>query len=192
MKIKELFKCGLVAALAVMSFNAQAANVDANTAKTTANTFIKQNFAKQGKFMAPSAADIKLAHAETSSVSGNAYYVFNITGGGWVIIAGDDRANQVLAYSDHGSLDMNNLPSNTKGVLDRYKTQIEKVQSYKGKFTTRAPKRVNAVAPMLKSNWGQDFFFCDQIPLYYGSACPVGCAGTAMAQILNYWEYPRV
>lgn len=191
MKMKQLLKCSLAAALAVVSFNAQAANIDANTAKTTANTFMKQKYAKQGKMMAPATADIKLTHAESSSVSGNAYYVFNITGGGWVIIAGDDRANQVLAYSDHGSLDMNNLPSNTKGCLDRYKTQIEKVQNYKGKFTTRAPKRVNAVAPMLKSNWGQDFFFCDQIPLYYGSACPVGCAGTAMAQILNYWEYPK-
>ena len=71
--MKQLLKCGLVAALAVVSFNAQAANVDANTAKTTANKFIKQKYAQQGKMMAPASADFKLAYTEASSVSGNAY-----------------------------------------------------------------------------------------------------------------------
>ena len=192
MMIKKLLKCSLMAAFALVSFNAAAGNVNADAAQAAANNFLKQKFAQQGKLMAPATADIKLTHTEASTVSGNAYYVFNITGGGWVIIAGDDRATQVLAYSDHGYLNMNNLPSNTKGYLDRFKTQIEKVQNYKGEFVTKkTSNRTNAVVPMLKSNWGQDYFFCAQCPKYYGSDCPVGCAGLAMAQIINYWEYPK-
>ena len=62
MKMKQLLKCGLVAALAVVSFNAQAANVDANTAKTTANKFIKQKYAQQGKMMAPATAQTSSSH----------------------------------------------------------------------------------------------------------------------------------
>ena len=191
--IKQFLKCSLLAAFAAVSLNAMANPVDANAAKAAANSFLKQKFvATPGKMMTPATADIKLTHTEASSVSGNAYYVFNITGGGLVIIAGDDRANQVLAYSDNGSLDMNNLPASAKSQLDRFKTQIEKVQNYKGEFVTKkATKNGKVVEPLIKSNWGQDYLFCAQCPTQYGSACPVGCAGLAMAQILNYWEYPK-
>ena len=190
MNFKRLsFSCVLALA-GLMAANA--GNVDVNAARQAANNFVKQTMAAKGMLKAPAMADMKLAHAEKSSVEGNAYYVFNIQGGGWVIIAGDDRANQVLAYGDKGSIDMNNLPTNAKGYLDRFKSQIEKVQNYKGEFPrSQAPKRTKAVEPLMKSNWGQDFFFGSQCPTSYGEACPVGCAGLAMAQILNYWEYPK-
>ena len=193
MMIKRVMKCSLLAACAVVSFSAMAGNVDANMAQAAANTFVKQKFAAlPGKLMAPATADIKLTHTVASSVSGNAYYVFNITGGGWVIIAGDDRAKQVLAYSDHGTMDMNNLSAPAKYYLDHYKTQIEKVQNFKGKFSTKkTTQRSLVVEPLMKSDWGQNVPFDRQCPQQYGSYCPVGCAGLAMAQILNYWEYPK-
>jgi len=193
MKIKKLMGAMAVAALTSVTFTANAGNIDANAARQAASNFCKRQASTAGTmFKAPSLSDIKLTHTEASSVEGNAYYVFNIHGGGWVIIAGDDRANQVLAYNMTGSLDMNNLPAAAKSQLNRFKTQIEKVQNFKGalKFSKTAT-RTTAVGPLLKSNWGQDYFFCSQCPTQYGSACPVGCAGTAMAQILNYWEYPK-
>ena len=66
--------------------------------------------------MAPAVADLKLAYAMPSKVDRNAcaYYAFNIDGGGFIIVAGEDRANQVLGYSDHGRLDANNLPKAVK------------------------------------------------------------------------------
>ena len=189
MNIKKLSLSLVLAAAGIMAANA--GNIDANAARQAANNFMKSKMTAQGMLKAPSTADLKLIYTEASSVEGNAFYVFNIKGGGWVIIAGDDRANQVLAYNTTGNLDMNNLPVNAKNYLNRFKTQIEKVQNFKGEFKTQAPKRVTPVGPLMKSNWGQNVPFDRQCPQQYGSYCPVGCAGLAMAQILNYWEYPK-
>ena len=111
MKILRIMSSMAIATVAALTFSAQAASVDVTTARMEANNFVKSKMASKGMFNAPATADLKLAHAEASSVEGNAYYVFNIQGGGWVIIAGDDRAKQVLAYGDKGNIDMNNLPA---------------------------------------------------------------------------------
>lgn len=194
MKIKKLFAASALAALAMFGFNANAANVDADAARMAAKNFINEHVGAHGRFMAPaSAADIKLAHAEKSSVEGNAYYVFNIQGGGWVIVAGDDRAKQVLAYGDKGNIDMNDLPCNMKSYLNMLKGQIETAQAYKGKTVpVKATKRSTAVDPMLKSTWGQGEPWNRQCPTNAsGQRTSVGCAPLAMAQIINYWKYPN-
>ena len=191
--IKQLLKCSLVAAMSVASLNALAANVDVNTAKTTANKFIKQKYAQQGKMMAPTSSDIKLAYTEASAVSGNAYYVFNITDGrGWVIVGGDDRAKQILAYGDKGNIDMNNLPGNMKAFLNMLKGQIETAQAYKGQTVpVKKTKRSTPIGPMLKSNWGQGEPWNRLCPNNSsGQRTSVGCGPLAMAQIMNYWKYP--
>ena len=190
MNFKKLSISCMLAAFGLMTANA--GSVDVNAARMAASDFIKQGMATQGMLKAPSLADIKLAHAEASSVEGNDYYVFNIQGGGWVIIAGDDRAKQVLAYSHEGSMDMNNLAENTKGYLDMYKQQIEMLKNFKGQTEPmKAPKRSKVVEPLLPSvNWAQQSPFNYQCPTYSGSRSSVGCAGLAMAQIVNYWKYP--
>lgn len=192
MQFRRIMSSMAMTALAAMSLNAYAASVDVNDARMAANSFLKQHAAAQHSFKAPALADIKLAHAEASSVEGNDYYVFNLQGGGWVIIAGDDRANQVLAYGENGSIDVNNMPESMRAYIGRYKTQIEALKSYKGEVkTAKAPRRVNEVAPLLKSvNWAQQGPFNYQCPEYNGSRSSVGCAGLAMAQIVNYWKYP--
>ena len=170
---------------------ANASNIDVNAARQAANNFVKSKMASKGMFNAPATADLKLAHAEASSVEGNAYYVFNIQGGGWVIIAGDDRAKQVLAYGDKGNIDMNNLPGNMKGYLNTYKEQIEEMQSYKGQvIAKKSIQRNTVVEPMLKSTWGQDEPMDRMCPMVSGELAAVGCGPLAMAQIMYYWKYP--
>ena len=191
MKIKNFITAGAIA-LALLGFNANAGNIDASAASMAAKRFVSQHAAEQGKLMGPGSVSLKLAYTEPSAVEGNAYYVFNIQGGGWVIISGDDRAKQVLAYGEQGSIDMNNMPVNMKGYMDRYKAQIETIQRFKGKTEPmKAPQRRTPVAPLLKSEgWSQHVPFYNQCPQYSGQYSSVGCAGLGMAQILNYWEYP--
>lgn len=190
MKIERLLSSMALAILATVSFNAHAATINADNARMAANNFLKQNVASKS-FKAASLADIKLAHAEASSIEGNAYYVFNIQGGGWVIVAGDDRAKTVLAYGDKGNIDMNNLPGNMKGYLQLYKNQIEEMQSYKGEvFPMKAPKRVTPIAPLTKSTWGQDEPMDRLCPMSGDERAAVGCGPLAMAQIMYYWKYP--
>ena len=188
---KQLFCSCAVMAFALASFNANAGSVDANAARAAAGKFLQQN--RTARFMNNSMSNIKLIHAEKSDVKDNAYYVFNIDGGGWVVIAGDDRANEVLAYGTEGNLDMNNLPDNMKGYMKRYKNQVEFLQSGKMKASSlKAPKRVQAVEPLLKSvNWAQQGPFNWECPEYNGERSSVGCAALAMAQVVYYWKYPN-
>ena len=179
----------MLAALGLMAFNVIAGNVDFNQARVTASNFMQHN--KNATFKANSTANLKLTHAEPSKVSGNAYYVFNIDGGGWIIVAGDDRAKQVLAYGDKGNIDINNLPGNMKDYLNLYKNQIEEMQSYKGKvLPLKASHRATVIEPMLKSTWGQDEPMDRWCPMVSGERAAVGCGPLAMAQIMYYWKYP--
>ena len=181
-----------MAVLAMSALNAAAGNIDATTARMTANSFLKQK-AATGKFKAASTADIKLAYTEKSSVSGNAFYVFNIDGGGWVIVAGDDRAKQVLAYGNTGNIDMDNMPDNMKAYLNMLKGQIETAQAYKGKTVpVKASKNRTVVEPLLKTSWGQGEPWNRLCPVNgAGETTSVGCAPLAMAQVLYYWKYPN-
>jgi len=191
MNISSILKTGLMAALALAAVNVNADNIDVNQARDIAGKFVQQN--KNAMFKAPSASAIQLAHTQASNVKGNAYYVFNIDGGGWVVIAGDDIAKEVLAYGTEGSLDMNAMPENMKGFLNMLKGQIETAQAYKGKTVpVKAIKLSAAVGPLLKTRWGQGEPWNRQCPTNAsGQRTSVGCAPLAMAQIVNYWKYPN-
>lgn len=184
----------LLAMFAITTANA--GNVNATAARAAANSFLKQHAATtSGMFKAPALSDIKLAHAEPSSkiAGANDYYAFNITGGGFIIIAGEDRAVQVLGYSDKGHIDFNNLPDPLKDLLDDYKNEIEFLQTYKGNDLIPAPasfKASGTVGPFIKTEWGQEMPYCLQCPIYQGEYCVVGCVATAMAQVMKYWQYP--
>ena len=191
MKTVRIISSMALAVVAALTFSAQAASVDVTTARMQANNFVKSKMASKGMFNAPATADLKLAHTEASSVEGNAYYVFNIQGGGWVIIAGDDRAKQVLAYGDKGNIDVNNLPGNMKGYLKLYKNQIEEMQSYKGEvITKKAPKNYAPIEPLTKSTWGQQEPMNRLCPMAGSDRTSAGCGPLAMAQIIYYWKYP--
>lgn len=51
-----------------------------------------------------------------------------------------------------------------------------------------------SVAPMLKTVWGQNSPFnslCPDAPGTTGRKCKTGCVATAMAQVMNYWQWPE-
>ena len=189
--IKQL---SAIALISMIGLSLQANNVDMDKARQTANGFLKQRIAKPGTFNSPALADLKLAHIEASSVdrSANAYYAFNISGGGFVIVAGDDRASQVLGFSDRGQLDFKRMPDNLKALLDDYKAQIEYLQAHPN---LKVPQRTSdhsgvIVEPLVKTTWGPQLPYCLQCHMLDGQYSKVGCAGVQMAQIVNYWQYP--
>jgi len=196
MTIKNLISACALASLMLVSVNANATNINSNAARTVASNYLKQQAAaRPGTFKAPATADLKLAYTETSSVdrNANAYYAFNIDGGGFIIIAGEDRAAQVLGYNDRGHLDFNNLPDNFKALLRGYKEEIEYLQSHPDYVVTPAIRATNGtgVEPLIKSLWGQEMPYNLQCPVYNGEYCVVGCVATAMTQVMHYWQYPK-
>ncbi len=193
MNIPRLLSSFMLAALTMTSFQASAKNIDATAAKAVAHNFIKQQTAS--KFKASTAASLKLTHAEPSSKVNGAfdYYAFNVDGGGFVIVAGEDRAAQVLGYSDQGRIDFNNLPAPLQDLLNGYKAEIEYLQTYEGDDLVPAPatfKDSGTVGPLIQTTWGQEMPYYLQCPLKNGEYCVVGCVATAMAMVMNYWQYP--
>lgn len=195
MKKIYLFKALFALMMVAVSQQALAGNIDLATARNAASRFISQQ-APAGMFKAGANAQLTLAHAEASSAiaEANDYYAFNVEGGGWIIIAGEDRATTVLGYSDMGNLDFHNLPCNFKGLLDGYKREIEYLQTYTADDLVpieRDGSHKEVVAPLIKSTWGQEMPYYLQCPLYENEYCVVGCVATAMAQVMKYWQFPQ-
>ena len=198
MNIKKSLTALLLGTAAMISLQALAGNVSPTDARLTAKNYFNQYVAKSsGTLRAPALADMTLVHTEGSAIAGiNDYYAFNVAGGGFIIVSGEDRAVPVLGYSDHGRIDFNNLPAPLKDLLDGYKAEIEFLRSYDGDDLVPTPASFTAggvgrtVGPLITSTWGQEMPYYLQCPIYRGEYCVVGCVATAMAQVMNYWQYP--
>ena len=193
MNKKIFFHFCLLAAIALASLGANAGNIGSDKARSTANAFIKQQVSNT-MLRSVTTADLKLVHVEPSATAAtaNTYYAFNITGGGYVIVAGEDRATPVLGYSDRGHLDFNNLPEGLKALLNSYREEIEYLQAHPSLVYTPVSRTSGqgGVAPLIPSHWGQEMPYYLQCPVYQGEYCVVGCVSTAMTQVMHYWQYP--
>ena len=134
----------------------------------------------------------------TYQPEGSEFYVFNRpSGDGWVIVAGDNGASPtILAYSDKGSFDYNKSPDATKTILTGYTKSIQDLRQsgISESIPSKAPKRAAIiVAPLLKTSWNQNTPYNNQCPTADegGGRCPTGCVATAIAQIMNYWQWPK-
>ncbi len=193
MRKNRIFSLCSLAAVALLSFNTSAANIDAQAARVNANQFLKHQ-TRSLSFRSIASTDLKLAYAQPSSAVADAksYYAFNIKGGGFVIVAGEDRARPILGYSDQGQLDFNNLPDNMQALLRSYQEEIDYLQTHPDVQAAPAVKadNGNGVAPLIKSLWGQEMPYYLQCPTYQGEYCVVGCVATAMTQVMHYWQFP--
>ena len=152
-------------------------NVDFNTALRIARAYV--NVSKKD------AQNIKTRAAATATQQ--PYYIFNDEAGkGFVVIAGDDKMGKVLAYSKEASIDMANLNPEARYLFDTYRQVYEELGKNKT-LTTRAgaaTKTADAVQPLLKSKWGQDYPY-SKLTQYV-----TGCVATAVAQVMHYHKWP--
>ena len=117
-----------------------------------------------------------------------AFYAFNASRGGYVIVAGDDRVPAVLGYSDKGTFDPEDVPEAMQELLESYVAQIDALDS----GAKAAMHLVNAapIAPMVKAQWSQNNPYNMKLPFINGKHAHVGCVATAMAQVMYYWKWP--
>ncbi|MBO4850955.1 MAG: C10 family peptidase [Prevotella sp.] len=119
-----------------------------------------------------------------------AIYAFNIDGGGFVLAAGDDAAEPILAYGEKGSFHPDSIPPNMKEWIKRYEMEIKWARSNgltAANSPANSPLKARAnVSALVKSTWAQGQPFNDQC-IFNGTRCRVGCTATAMAQIMYYW-----
>jgi len=184
----------LFAAASVAAVSMSAAPVDVTTAGAKAQSFLMSQTTR-GRLMSTAAHDVKLEYTATSAADASraTYYIFN-TSGSFVIVSGDDRAEEILMYGD-APLDMNNIPTNMQVWLEGYQEQLEwlvanpdvEVQT----AAQRAPRRASKVVePLLTAIWDQSAPFYNLCPTVGGSTCLTGCPATSLSMIFYFWKWP--
>lgn len=175
------------------AMQAMAGNVDLATAQSKAAGFLRQS-APNARFMT-SAPVIKGTHEVKNSTNAaqTAYYIVN-TDRGYVIVAGDDRAREILAYGSGNIDNMNDMPNAMRLILNKYQKQMEYLQAHPGVMVkTGMLKGGISVEPMLQTAWSQDKPYNMKTPkVGYGSNpyCKVGCSAVSLSQVMNYWRFP--
>lgn len=185
----------ILAAFVLVTMSMTAAPLDAPSAQAKAYQLLNSH--SVAKLNAGNSM-LSLSHVESSAVDSRCadYYVFNSTDGkAFVIVAGDDRAEEILGYGE-GSLDMTNLPCGLQWWLDQYKEQMEFLLANPDEKVEKAfVPRLDSdgqlvIAPMLTCNWSQGEPYYNMCPLSNGERCVTGCVATAMAQVMYFWRYP--
>ncbi len=148
-----------------------------------------QNFMKGKKFK-----QRNLRRAPSKEGEKNAFYVFNAeNNGGFVIVSGDDRTKEILGYSEHGNMDLEHAPENLKwwlGYYSQYINSLDERVSVRKSNRTSSVQRA-AIAPMITTEWAQESPYNDKCPTIDGQHCLTGCVATAMAQVMNYYQWPK-
>ena len=113
-------------------------------------------------------------------------YVYNRAGGGFAVIAGDDRFSPVLAFSKEHTFDSDNMPPAARHLLDCWAAQIAD-----GKVPAQAVESIgNEVLKYQTPLWSQSEPYNLEAPVINGQRCVTGCVATAMAMILYHNRWP--
>ena len=138
------------------------------------------------------------------------YYVFNVEGGGFVVVAGDDCVRPVLAYSTTGSFNPNAIADGFGYMLSVYSAEISYVRDHHIRATSdiisewksvttsgevRAGRKARAVVePLCQTLWNQNYPWNSQCPedtAGSGGYVYAGCVATAMGQVMKFHDYPE-
>ena len=126
-------------------------------------------------------------------------YIYNRQGGGFVIVSADTRTvRPILAYSDCGSIDTQNMAPQLQDILSGYQQQINYLRDNnvdaQEPYDPELPIGTVIVEPLIKTAWDQ--------AAPYNALCPMatdgtvrrtaaGCVALAAAQVMNYWRWPE-
>lgn len=125
-----------------------------------------------------------------------AIYVFNTRDNkGFMLVGADDVAMPMLGYTDSGNFDPDNVPPQLQYWLDEYAAEIAHAKEHNIKSSQTGltfPSDWNEIAPLMKTKWAQGNPYNKYAPQLNSRLCPTGCVATAMAQVMNYWQYPTI
>jgi hypothetical protein len=186
----------MVATLAAMQL--AAAPVDPTTAMHTAKKYLSDQL-YAGQIMSPAALNPVLVKAEMgdNKINQPVYYIFN-TATTYLVIAGDDRATEILMVGDQ-PLDLNHFPDGLQYLLDCYKEQIEYLQLHPGLVVEKPQQATPSLkaatfGPLLTARWDQTAPYYNQCVFTYNGnsyQCVTGCPATSASMVMYYWKYPQ-
>jgi hypothetical protein len=183
--------------ITLVAMQLMAVPVDISTAKNKAEQYLAQKV-YTGKYMTPGALQATLLKMEMGDkAKAPVYYIFN-TATSFIIVSGDDRAEEILAYGDK-PLNLDRIPSNMQAWLDGYKVQLDWLLTHpeakvERPTTYKSPKADNTtIGPLLTALWDQEAPYWNQCKFNYNGTnymCYTGCPATSASMVLYYWKYP--
>lgn len=143
-------------------------------------------------------ASLQLVHERAKLESAEpAFYIFNKSNeGGFVIVSGDDRTEDVLGYSNHGTIDMEAINPNLRFWLNLLQEAVSATNDTNVHKTPAA--EVTPIDPLLVTKDGKEITWYQEAP--YNNLCPkdadgyrslTGCVATAAAMVMYKWCYPE-
>lgn len=181
-----------------------AAWLNSDEAETVAKNWANRQFTKT-RF----AAEIKNIQPETTGAI-TPLYIVNLSGGGFVIISGNDKATPVLGYSPVGEIVKDKTSPAFGEILSSYKEQIHLAAGSIGKDAAiefqwaelRNPADavkensvVESIGPLLARGglvnaWGQEAPYNKFAPYEAGLQTHAGCGAVSMGQLMWHWKHP--
>jgi len=136
-------------------------------------------------------------------------YIYNFSGGGFVLVSGNDSSIPVIGYSKTSEITEDIQCPALSALLESYSKQIDwlnanntdssnTIKSWKKiqnkSFNNKLRSGVDEVKPLIKNiKWGQKYPYNSQCPDCFegpGKHCLVGCVAIAMGIIMKYWNRP--
>lgn len=191
--MKQLLSLIATLLLSVLSIHATGTGIDMATASKTAMDFLSS---RAGTCRVTSSTPRQLwVHEQRCNATGQTAFYIVSTDQGFVVVSGDSRVRQVLAYSDYPLEDYDAMPAAMQFWLELYKRQFEYLLCRPDldspvPMLTADGSRAESVAPLLKSQWGQTNPYNFQCPKVDGLLTQAGCSAIALAQVMRYWEFP--
>jgi len=114
--------------------------------------------------------------------------------GGFLQLLKDILSERMTLYENRwGSLDSPQSGTNDgifgKGQVQLWDRFTQDSDTFESKLSA-AKNRYDEVGPLLTSSWDQRAPYNNYCPADNGGDCIAGCTAIAMAQILNYWQWP--
>ncbi len=143
---------------------------------------------------------------QTKAAADPAFYVFEREGGGFVIVAGDDRCRPVLGYSfTRPFVDPAAMPESLREWLDDYQEQVDLIRNEDLPATPAAMLAWASLETPTKAGtggfepahkletpvWGQGEPFNNLAPMVNGKRAVAGCVPLAMSMICRFFSYPE-
>jgi hypothetical protein len=176
-----------------------------------AQSFVNESFAKKigANFISNKAEksnpQLNLFHTEKGDDGQPNLYIFNVEGGGFVIVSASKYFRPVLAYSTKHSYE-GDIPEPAMYFINNYSKNIDYCEEH-GIFMNAdvdkewkslenndlpAAKNAKTVNPLTQTTWNQDYPYNYYAPSSWGPGghCYAGCVACAMAQIMKYWDHP--
>ena len=184
-------KFNIILAMMAIALTVCAQAISQQEAKERASNFLKSASLTRQRTSSQT-------HLDAVTVDLSHLYVFNVKDGGYVIASGDERALPVLGYSTTGSFDWDRMPENMRAWLRSYGEAIEALGDVQLTNTTVRRAARAKIDPLVKTQWSQNPVYNAQCPKYEGKVtkyqnqlCVTGCTATAMAQVMNYHQWPQ-